>query len=349
MSKVISSISTSSIQTALLRSMQSAQRDFVTAQVEVQTGKYADVALQLGSRTATPLSLSHDISQIESILLTNKSASARLAATQDALASVLSSTQNLFDGLTAAKGSSQAVALASQSARVTLGAIVSAINTAVAGQHIFSGLNMDRPPISQGNGIPAGAEMDAAFLSHFGFAKSDAAAASITPAAFSDFIQLEVEPLFMGAGWGTAVSSATDDAITSLISSSDIAETSVSANDASLRQGLFSAALAANFLDTPLNLSAKAVIVDQSLQRSSASISGLAALQGKVGFIQRRLADADAGLSDRRDLFAGMADGLTSVDPHEAAIRLNALLTKLETSYALTQKIQRLSILDYLG
>ena len=349
MNKVISSISTSTIQTALLRSMQSTQRDFVAAQVEVQTSSYADVAVQLGSRTAIPLSLSHDISRIESILQTNKSASARLAATQDALASVLSSTQSLFDGLAAAKGSSQAVALASQSAKVTLGAIVSALNAEVAGQHIFSGLNMDRPPFSQASGIPAGADMDAAFLSHFGFAKSDAAAASITPAAFTNFIQLQVQPLFMGAAWGTAVSSASDDTITSLIGFSNIAETSVSANETSVRQGLYAAALSANFLDTPLSLAAKAVIVDQSLQQSSASISGLAALQGKVGFVQQRINDSDAGLSARRDLFAGMADGLTGVDPHEAAIRLNTLLTKLETSYALTQKIQRLSILDYLG
>ncbi|MCZ7594038.1 MAG: flagellin [Hyphomicrobium sp.] len=41
-------------------------------------------------------------------------------------------------------------------------------------------------------------------------------------------------------------------------------------------------------------------------------------------------------------------NSLEAVDPNEAATRVSALLTQIETSYALTARIMGLSILDYL-
>ena len=154
--------------------------------------------------------------------------------------------------------------------------------------------------------------------------------------------------MFLGAGWSSTLSNASDEAIVSRITLSRSMETSVTANEQGIRQSLFAAALSANFLDTPLSLAAKETIIDVGLQQASSSISALAGLQGLAGFAERQLMDAGARLSAQQDLFASMAEDVTSVDPHEAAVRLNALLTRLETSFALTQKIQRLSILDYL-
>jgi flagellar hook-associated protein 3 FlgL len=349
MSAMISTVSTSAIRNALQRSIQTAQRELAVRQREVQTGALADVAGTLGEKAAAPISLLRQVSRIDSILDTNKSASTRLAATQSALGVVSASTQTLFDSLSAAKGSIHGIAAASQSAKSQLGTLVSALNTAVAGQHIFAGLNTDVAPINPGNGIPAGDEMDAAFLSHFGFAKTDPAAALITPAAFQTFATSQIEPLFVGSGWAATVSGATDDTITSRITLSGTAQTSVSANETGVRRALFAASLSANFLDTPLNLAAKDTIVDRALQQSSSSISALTELQGKTGFVQQKLTDAGSRLSAQRDLFESAASDLTSVDPFDAATRLNALLTRIETSYVLTQKIQQLNILRYLG
>ena len=320
----------------------------LVAEVEVQTGKFSDPAERLGTRLAAPISMLRDVTRIQSIIDTNKSASTRLAATQSALGAVSSSTQSLFDSLAAAKGNAQTMVLAAQSAKSELSAIGSALNTTVAGQHIFSGLNTDLEPVNFGNGIPARSEMDAAFLSHFGFAKTDPAAASITASAFSAFVSSDVEPLFIGSGWASTLSNASSEPIVSRIGLSQTVETSVTTNEAGVRQSLFAAALAANFLDTPLGLPAKEAVVDIALQQSSASLGSLAELQGRAGFAQRQVTEADLRLSAQSDLFSGLADDLTSVDPHEAAVRLNALLTRLETSFALTQRIQRLSILDYL-
>ncbi len=345
---MISGISTTVIQSALLRSIQTTQREMFVAQIEVQTGRYADIAERLGRGTSTPIALLREVNRIDSILDTNKSASTRLAATQLALGSVASSTQSLFDSLAAAKGNAQGMALAAQSAMSQLGAIGSALSTTVSGQYIFSGLNTDQPPVNQTSPIPAGPAMDTAFISRFGFAKTDALAASITPSAFSAFVTTDIEPMFLGAGWSSTLSNASDEAIVSRITLARTIETSLSANETGLRQSLYAAALSANFLDTSLNQATKESVVNIALQQSASSVSALAELQGRAGFAQQQLSDADVRLSAQSDLFAGMAEDITGVDPHEAAVRLNELVTRLETSFALTQKIQSLSILDYL-
>ena len=40
--------------------------------------------------------------------------------------------------------------------------------------------------------------------------------------------------------------------------------------------------------------------------------------------------------------------GLEGIDPYEASTRISNLLTQIETSYALTARIQQLSLIDYI-
>lgn len=346
---MISGVSTGAINMLLRRSIQTAQRELSISQTEVQTGAMADVAATLGVGTVAPISFLRDVTHIESILDTNKSVATRLSATQASLGSVLESTQSLFGVLTAARGNSQTLSVAAKSANSLLGSMVSALNTAVSGQHIFAGLNTDNAPLNVGNSIPAGAEMDSAFLGFFGFSKTDVAASSITPASFQAFVTAQVAPLFLGAPWSGGISNATDAPIRSRIALSESHETSVTANEPAVRDALFGAALAANFLGSSLNAQTQDGVIEKASQLSSSAVASLAQLQGRVGLIQQKLTLADNRLSAQRDLFASAAEDLTSVDPYEAATKLNSLLTKIETSYALTQKIQQLSILRYLA
>ncbi len=346
---MISGISTRSIQMALQRSLISMQREMADKQVEVQTGKFADVGLSLGEKTATPVSFLRDVRRLESILDTNKTAATRLEATQNSLATLRSASNSVLSALTAGNQTTDGRKVSAQSALSALGSMTSALNVAVAGQHIFAGLNSDVTPIDAGNGIPAGDEMDAAFLAYFGFAKTDPAASTISVAAFQAFVASDVEPMFLGAGWNTIVSGASDMVIQSRITLKEVVSSSVSANEAGIRGTIFAAALAANFLDTQLNTAVADNIVRTSVSASATADAALAAVQSKAGLVQERVSDADTRVATQRDMLLGAGEDLTAVDPYEASVRLNALLTQIETSYALTQKIQNLSILRYLG
>lgn len=346
---MISGVSTRSIQMALQRSMASLQREMAVKQIEVQTGRRADIGISLGEKSAASVSLLRDSQRLDSILETNKLAAARLEATQHALETFKVSADSMMSALTAGSQTIPGRALAADSARSALATMTSALNISIGGQHVFGGLNSDTPPIDPGNGIPGGVEMDAAFLSFFGFAKSDPAAASISASAFEIFVSSEIEPIFMGSGWNASISSASNAVIQSRITLKEVAGTSVSANETGIREGMFAAALAANFLAAPLSGPAADVIVNKSLTLGVAAAADVAASQSRAGLVEQRLSDASARTSMQRDLLLSLSGDLTSVDPYETSVRLNALLTQIETSYALTQKIQNLSILRYLG
>lgn len=346
---MISGISTRSIQMALQRSLVSMQREMADKQVEVQTGKFADVGISLGEKSATPVSFLRDVRRLESILDTNKTATIRLEATQNSLATVRNASNSVLSALTAGNQSTDGRMISAQSARSALASMRSALNVAVAGQHVFAGLNSDVEPIDAGNGIPAGNEMDAAFLAHFGFAKTDPAATAISVSAFQAFVASDIEPMFMGAGWNTIVSSASDSVIQSRITLKEVAGTSVSANDTGVRGTLFATSLAANFLDTPLSTAVADDIVRTSVSKSATADAALALAQSRAGLVQQQISQADTRVTTQRDMLLSAGEDLTSVDPYETSVRLNALLTQIETSYALTQKIQNLSILRYLS
>lgn len=317
-------------------------------QVAVQTTKFADIGLSLGAKTGTSVSFLRDMRRLESILDTNKLAATRLEATQNSLSTLRTATNAVLSALTAGNQSADGRKISAESAKSALASMTSSLNAAVGGQHIFAGINSDVAPINTGNGIPAGIEMDAAFLARFGFAKNDPAAVVITVTAFQDFISDDVMPMFNGAGWNSIVSSASDTVIQSRITLKEVSSTSVSANEEGVRGTFLAAALAANFLDTPLSTAVADDIVKNSVSMSATADSKVAAIQSQAGLIQERVSQADTRVSTQRDLLATAGGNLASVDPYEASVRLNALLTQIETSYALTQKIQNMSILKYL-
>ena len=55
-----------------------------------------------------------------------------------------------------------------------------------------------------------------------------------------------------------------------------------------------------------------------------------------------------AGMTIQSDIITNHVDALEGVDPYEASSRLTSLMTQIETAYAMTARIQKLSLLNYL-
>jgi len=344
----LTGIATRSIMSALQRSLRAQQRDMMESQQEVQTGQKADASRFLGELASKRISLVRDAERLGAILDSNKLATNRLGATQAALDQMRDASQGMLDSLSAVSGGVQTRAIAAASARSAASVMVDTANTAVAGHYIFAGLNTDVAPISTSDAFPGEADMQAAFFSYFGFTKDDAAALAITPTAFETFLDTQIEALFTGAGWGASISQATDEAIHSRITLNEVTVTSASANEASVRVAFYAAAISAEYLDSGLSDAVAELVSRKAIALSGEAVSGLADLQGRVGFMQQKVADADKRIAAQKDLFSSLADDMTAVDPYEAATRLNTTLTQIETSYTLTQKILGLSLMKYL-
>ncbi|TIV17432.1 MAG: flagellar hook-associated family protein, partial [Mesorhizobium sp.] len=71
-------------------------------------------------------------------------------------------------------------------------------------------------------------------------------------------------------------------------------------------------------------------------------------IRAETGIAQQRVSDASDRMKTQVDLFEKHIVDLEGVDPAEAATRVADLTQHIETSFALTARLQQLSLLNYL-
>ena len=125
-------------------------------------------------------------------------------------------------------------------------------------------------------------------------------------------------------------------------------ETSVSSNSEGIRKLAMTTSIISDLLQAPLNENARNALIDQSRVLVGEAIADVQNVQAKVGLVQNRVVSANERLSMQVEIMTKNLDDMQGVDPYEAATRVNDLLTQIETSYALTSRIQQLSLLKYL-
>ena len=346
-----SSVSSQAISQALRYQMLRMQVDLVKAQKESSTGRIADVGLSLGARTGQSVSLARDVERLGNLVDTNALASSRLSATQDVLLQLSDRAQTFLSTLNAAMSGDASPTVTQADGAATLRSLTSLVNASHNGEYIMAGTNTDVRPLNDyfATGSPSRAAFDAAFVSHFGFDKNDAAAASITASAMNDFIANVVEPMFLGAGWNGAWSNATDQTITSRIALNETAQTSVSANEIGVRKLAMAATLVTDLMaSSNLNIDATRAIAERGVILVSGSIAEIADTQATTGIAQQRVARASERLTLQIDLFERHVQVMEGVAPYEAATRVSDLLAQIELSYALTARFQQLSLVKFL-
>lgn len=343
-------VSSSSISNAMRYQIQRMQSDLVKGQKELSTGRVADPGLALGARTGQSVSLSRDLERLSGIVDSNGLAKSRLSATQSALSQIGAAAQTLMGTLTASSSGDASDALTLTDANSALKTVTAILNSSLNGEHLFAGINTDVKPLNDftAAGSPNKTAFDAAFQTHFGFAQSDPAAANITKAQMDTFLTNVVEPQFMGTGWQGNWSNATDQKIVSRIALNETAETSVSANNEGVRKLAMAAATISGLFTSNMSDEAKKAVVDRALGQVGEAIASIGAEQAQAGISENRVKNATDRINMQIDLFERNILDMEGVDPYEVSNRVTALLTQIETSYALTARIQQLSLLKYL-
>lgn len=342
------SVSSAALSNAARYQQMRMQAELVKATKESTTGTVADVGLALGARTSQAVTFSRDLDRLNVIIDSNSLVTARLSSTQAALGQLSDTAQNLLTALTAAGNSSSAIT--QQAGRAAVQQMTSILNASVNGEYLFAGTNTDVKPIDDftATGSPAKAAFDASFSSYFGFTQSDPLAANITAAQMDGFITSNVVPQFMGAGWQTNWSNATDQQIVSRISLGETTQTSASANDDSIRKLAMASAMVTGLLSGNLSDAAKTTVVGRAQAMVGEALGGLGQLQAETGLAEKRVSDASDRMKTQVDLFERHILDLEGVDPAEAATRVADLTQHIETSFALTARLQQMSLLNYL-
>jgi len=343
-------VSSAAISNALRYQQAKMQADLIKATKESQTGTVADVGLALGSRTTQAVTFQRDLDRLNGIVDSNALVTARLTSTQDSLGQIAGAAQSFLSALTSGVSGDSSTSILQTAGASALQQMTGILNTSVNGEYLFAGTNTDVKPIDDFNaaGSPAKAAFDAAFSSYFGFAQTDPAAANITGAQMDDFITTKVEPQFLGAGWQANWSSATDDQITSRISLNETTQTSVSANEQGIRKLAMAAAMVSSLLTGSISEAAQNAVVSRAQTLVGDAIGAVTQVRAETGLAQQRVSDASDRMKTQVDLFEKHIIDLEGVDPAEAATRVADLTQHIETSFALTARLQQLSLLNYL-
>jgi flagellin-like hook-associated protein FlgL len=71
-------------------------------------------------------------------------------------------------------------------------------------------------------------------------------------------------------------------------------------------------------------------------------------MQSKLGAVQEKVEEADERMSLQKDIFDAKIIHLEAVDPAEAKVRVDRLMTQIQTSYSLTAQLKSMSLINYL-
>jgi flagellar hook-associated protein 3 FlgL len=216
------------------------------------------------------------------------------------------------------------------------------------GQYLFGGINTGVAPMQDyAPGSLSKTAVDTAFFATFGFAQNSPLASSITAANMQTFLDTTLKPQFDDPAWGVNWSTATDQVMRTRISTTQTIDTSVSANDTAFRKLALAYTMLSD-LGTNLNQAAFQTVVDTALLGIGDAINDLAGVGARIGTAQQQTTNASSRLQVQGDLITQQVTAMENVEPQEASVRVTNLETQLDMSLALTARIQKLSILNYL-
>ncbi len=344
-------VSTIALTESTRLSLMKAQAKLAGAQKEMSTGRYSDVGIGLGFRAGESVSLRQDHARLSTIRDTNGLVTTRLDATQAVLETISDDAEAFLSALNASRESDSGPQVIQVEARTRLESMINGLNIEIEGAYIFSGIDVNSSPISAYFAEPPPASRQSvadAFFTTFGFAQSDPAAANISAADMKAFLDGPFAALTEEPSWSTNWSNASDQNIRSRISTTEMAETSTNANIKPLRD-LFSAySMIADLGVGELSEAAYKEVVDKAAALINSTVVQLSGVRANLGTAQERVSTASERMSIQIDILSQHVTQLEGVDPYEASTRVTSLLTQIEVSYALTARLQNLSLLNHL-
>lgn len=345
-------VSNLAIQSAMRLTIQQTQAELLKRSQEQTTGIHYDLGLTLGATTSRSLNLQRELDRMSAMKSTNAVVTQRLSASQGALETMQKAAEKMRDTLVTYKGNDgvDAMKILKTEVNGALQIFTSAANTSFNGEFLFSGINTDVKPLADYNSVPpsaAKAAFDAA-LSGYMSANSLTDMSQFTPTQMQDFISNTLEPMFTGPGWDANWSDASSQNMTSRISASEVIESSTNANTKSFRMFALASVISSELMDKNVNSQVRNTISNAAFGYAEQAIAGLNGERSSLGISESRVKKATTSLEAQQKLLNTHILDINGIDQIETATRVNTLKTQLDTSYALTSRLQQMSLLNYL-
>ncbi|KQQ73717.1 hypothetical protein ASF70_07880 [Rhizobium sp. Leaf321] len=338
------SISTLSVSQTMQLTVQNSQTEIAKLQKESVNGTYADTGLELGTRTSASLDYGRESSRLQAIIDSNSLTNQRMDSSQLAMEQMSDSGQTLLDSLVALSGSSDKTSLqvSADTATSVLENFVSYANVSVNGEYLFSGINTDAAPLDDSFITDLTDDFNTQFSS-FMSANGISSASDISSSQMATFLE-DYTSSFDWSGW----TNASDTKMTGRVSTSETVTTSTSLNADGFKNLVLGSLITSQLATAGLSADALNKVNATVTNLAGLSVSGIDAERSSMGLSQERVEKANTAMSAQMDIINTQLTDLVGVDTYDASVRLNTLLTQVETSYTITSKIQGLSLVNYL-
>ncbi|WP_149587495.1 flagellin [Tabrizicola flagellatus] len=301
---------------------------------EVATGRHADIGQALRGDFSPLLAVDASLARLAAFKSTAADAAFQVAAQQASIQGL----SQLASGISSALMGARDVATPAQidtlaaDARGRLASAVGLLNAQASGRAVFSGQATGTPPLGPVEDLLAELETAAAGATTAGQVAAAVTTWFANPLGFGAFYQ--------GGPALTPVPVAPD----------ETAEVSTTAMDPAIRDTLSGLAMAA-LLDRgvlagdPGERARLAATAGQELLRGE---DARITLQARIGAVEAQIESARTRNGAEETALGILRSETGSVDPYEAATRLETIRTQLESLYLVTARVSRLSLTEYL-
>ena len=352
------SISTLSFNNSTRTSLLRLQTSIVEATQEVNSGRHVDVGRTLGRLTGSAVSARAEENTFKEQQTSNGLVETRLKNIDASLATLSEGAESVANNLIASGVSTDFGTIVDQ-ARSGLQTLTGALNAKGDGQYLFGGNNTSEQPIKtdQAATDAQAAAIALSFSDFVAAATGGTDPSVVTAQQMADYLGNGFEEVLtpapsvfhkFGDLFPADWTSASGEPIESRISKSETIESSADANDKSFRGIAMAYTMLSAFGTSALSRDARIALTNRATSLLKDGSDGIVKQRADIGIKLKRIESADAELLRQQDIMADTVSKLENVDITEAGVRVNALKTQLEAAYAVTGKIQNLSILDYL-
>lgn len=304
------------------------------ASQEVASGKHSDIGATLRGDFSPLLAIDASLSRLAAFTSNTTDAAFQTAAQQSAIAGLSQLATGISTTLLGAKDYSTPAQIATlgADAKGRLASAIGLLNTQTSGRAVFSGVETDTVPLGSVNDL-----LDALQTA----ATGATTAGQVTAAVTSWF----ADPLGFGAFYqgGDPLSPAP-------IASGETADLSTTAMDQTLRDTLAGFAMAA-LIDRGIlagNGEERGRLVKAAGQQLISTEDGRTTLAARIGTVEAQIEAARTRNSAEEASLGILRSDIGSVDPYEAATRLQTIQSQLESLYLVTARVSRLSLAEYL-
>ncbi|WP_050525283.1 flagellin [Pseudorhodobacter ferrugineus] len=325
-------------QTFMLRRMTtSLKQQANTAAQELTTGYSANIGQKLGGDLTRFSALESTLSRLKGYRFATDTAATTANAMQSVFGQIDSLTQDLGGALLTAANAENPQALQSliSDAGARFASVLAALNTKVGDKTLFAGIASDGPAVAGVDVILSALEADIAGAGASTAGDIEAAVQSW----FDDPAGFEAVGYLGGPSAGSLS-----------ISAEDRVDLGFTAVDPVMRDTLKSLAMVAL-------VGRGAVVPDSATGVQIVQIAGTSLFANQsdrtyraadLGMQQARIEQAQTRNQAETSALELARSNLLAVDPYEAATRMEAAQTQLETLYSVTARLSRLRLVDFL-